>query len=174
MLPLWSNLYTIDPIPICIQFCIYYIYWLDTELPILANSIELKNLLYQFTINWLHKYLSLLHWNDKKLLFSQFYRYYMCVLKIENMIFSLIFFPTTWCTKGVVTFYLRLKIEFQAFPTKNLASNWLTCWLGQPIRGMVFGDEWLEFISQSQIKKETTYNFSNHKKNLHTSIQWIS
>ena len=64
------------------------------------------------------------------------------------------FFPhTTWCTKGVVSFYLKLKNEFQAFPTKNLASNWLTSWLGQPIRGLVSGDKWLEFISQSQIKR---------------------
>ena len=88
-----------------------------------------------------------------------------CVLKIENMIFSLIFPPyymVYYCAKGVVSFYLKLKNEFQAFPTKNLASNWLTCWLGQPIRGLVFGDKWLEFISQSQIKKETTYNFSNY------------
>ena len=38
--------------------------------------------------------------------------------------------PTTWCTKGVVSFYLKLKNEFQAFPTKYQASSWLTCWVG--------------------------------------------
>ena len=30
-------------------------------------------------------------------------------------------------TKVVVTFYLRLKNEFQPFPAKNQASDWLTC-----------------------------------------------
>ena len=29
-------------------------------------------------------------------------------------------------TKVVFTFYLRLRNEFQPFPTKNSASNWLT------------------------------------------------
>ena len=58
-------------------------------------------------------------------------------------------------TKVVVTFFLRLRNEFQAFPTKN----WASCWfMVQAIRGLVFGKKWLEFISQSQIKSD--YNFS--------------
>ena len=59
--------------------------------------------------------------------------------------------------KVVVTFYLRLRNEFEAFPTKNQASNPLT--QGQPIRGLVFDGKWLEFISQSQIKGDYN-NFS--------------
>ena len=56
-------------------------------------------------------------------------------------------------TKVVVTFYLKLRNDFQPFSAKNQASNWLTWW------GLVFGRKWLEFISQSQIKGN--YNFSN-------------
>ena len=44
--------------------------------------------------------------------------------------------------KVVVTFYLRLRNEFQPFPAKNQASDWLTS-AGQPIRGLVFGRKWL-------------------------------
>ena len=33
--------------------------------------------------------------------------------------------------KVVVTFYLRLRNEFQPFPAKNQASDWLTQWLNQ-------------------------------------------
>ena len=56
-------------------------------------------------------------------------------------------------TKVVVTFYLKLRNDFQPFSAENQASNWLTWW------GLVFGRKWLEFISQSQIKGN--YNFSN-------------
>ena len=37
-------------------------------------------------------------------------------------------------TKVVVTFYLRLRNEFHSFPTKNQASNWMTCWVSQSER----------------------------------------
>ena len=60
--------------------------------------------------------------------------------------------------KVIVTFYLRLRNEFQTFPAKNHATNYVVALLGQPIRGLVFDSKWLEIISQSQIRGE--YNFS--------------
>ena len=62
----------------------------------------------------------------------------------------------------VVNSYMRLRNKFKLFPAKNQASDWLTqqvhCILGLEWRaGMVFGRQWLEFISQSQIKGD--YNF---------------
>ena len=57
----------------------------------------------------------------------------------------------------VVTFYLRLRNEFQPFPAKNQASDWRTQLAVQPIRGLVFGGICLEFIYLSQIIGD--YNF---------------
>ena len=45
-------------------------------------------------------------------------------------------------TKVVDNFYLRLRNEFQPFPAKNQAIDWLTInQAGQPIRGLVFWRE---------------------------------
>ena len=61
--------------------------------------------------------------------------------------------------KVVVTFYLILINEFQSSDLSRQNSGlWLVDLLGQPIRGLVFGGKWQEFISQSQIKGN--YNFS--------------
>ena len=55
--------------------------------------------------------------------------------------------------KVEVTFYLRLRNEFQTFLAKNQANP-----AGQPIRDMIFGGKWLGLIFLSQIKGD--YNFS--------------
>ena len=53
-------------------------------------------------------------------------------------------------------FFNFLRNEFQPFPAKK-PGLWLVDLLGQPIRVLDFGEKWLEFISQSQIKGD--YNF---------------
>ena len=55
-------------------------------------------------------------------------------------------------TKVVVTFCLRLRNKFQSFPTKNQASDWLTQ------QGLVFIRNWLELITQSQIKGDCNFS----------------
>ena len=59
-------------------------------------------------------------------------------------------------TKVIVTFYLKSRNEFESFLVKTQDSNWVTFESGQPIRGLVFGGKWLEFISQSEIREVTT------------------
>ena len=50
--------------------------------------------------------------------------------------------------KVIVIFYLRLRNEFQTFPAKNHATNYVVDLLGQPIRGLVFcrKNGWIHFL----------------------------
>ena len=63
--------------------------------------------------------------------------------------------PKPISTKVVVTFYLILRNEFQPFTMKKAGLR-LADSLEQPIRGLVFGGKWQEFISLSQIKVTST------------------
>ena len=50
-------------------------------------------------------------------------------------------------TKVVVTFYLRLRNEFQPFPAKKKASNWLTCWVSHSEAWYLAGNGWNSFLN---------------------------
>ena len=47
--------------------------------------------------------------------------------------------------KVVVTFYLRLRNEFQLFSAKNQASDWLICWISQSEAWFLAGNGWNSF-----------------------------
>ena len=57
-------------------------------------------------------------------------------------------------TKVVVTFYLRLRNEFQQFSAKNHASDWLTCWVSKSEAWFLTGNGWNSFLNLR--KKVTT------------------
>ena len=63
-------------------------------------------------------------------------------------------------TKVVDNFYLRLRNEFQPFPAKNQAIDWLTITKQvNQLEAWYFCGKWLELISLSQIESDY-YNFS--------------
>ena len=89
--------------------------------------------------------------------FIEIFMHFFSQLWYLSSLNSLSIFPF-WCTirnKVVVTFYLRLRNEFQQFLVKKPGPE-LVDLLSQPIRGLIFCGKWMKFISQSQIKVTTT------------------
>ena len=61
-------------------------------------------------------------------------------------------------TKVVVTFYLRLRNEFQPFSAKNYASDWLTCWVSKSEAWFLAGNGWNSFLNLRK-KVATTFKY---------------
>ena len=108
----------------------------------LLNEAQNSVVVFQFDLreNFLHKFLQ----ETLKRSFSLIYLFWSQQLH-KQKIFEFDEFCIVLTTKVVVTFYLRLRNEFQPFPTKPQAFNWLTCWISQA--WCLAGNGWNSFLN---------------------------